>query len=57
MCGFGDLKRIGLEKLQYLISPRTELKIDLADFEGNYIMLTIPSSLQATVEQTTLCTS
>ena len=39
--GFGDLKRefwMGLEKLHCLTSaaPRTELKIDLADFEGNY---------------------
>ena len=39
--GFGDLKRefwMGLEKLHCLtsVAPRTELKIDLADFEGNY---------------------
>ena len=39
--GFGDLKRefwMGLEKLHCLTAaaPRTELKIDLADFEGNY---------------------
>ena len=39
--GFGDLKKefwIGLEKLHCLtsVAPRTELKIDLADFEGNY---------------------
>ena len=39
--GFGDLKRefwIGLEKLHCLtsVAPRTELKIDLADFDGNY---------------------
>ena len=39
--GFGDLKRefwMGLEKLHCLTSAtwRTELKIDLADFKGNY---------------------
>ena len=39
--GFGNLKRefwMGLEKLHCLtsVAPRTELNIDLADFEGNY---------------------
>ena len=41
VAGFGQLKGeywLGLEKLVCLITrrPRTELKVDLADFEGNY---------------------
>ena len=41
VAGFGNLKRefwLGLDRINCLTSavPRTELRVDLADFEGNY---------------------
>ena len=59
VAGFGNLKRefwLGLDHINCLTSAvsRTELRVNLADFAGNYkYMLNIPSSLLATVEQTT----
>ena len=41
VAGFGNLKRefwLGLDHIHYLTAavPRTELRVDVADFEGNY---------------------
>ena len=41
VAGFASLKRefwLGLDHIHYLTStvPRTELRVELADFEGNY---------------------
>ena len=41
VAGFGNLKRefwLGLDRINCLtsVAPRTELRVDLADFEGNY---------------------